>query len=385
MRRLGTGTVEVGSRERELVNEVLESGWFSPGEKVREFEKKFAAAHDQKFGVMTNSGTDALRIALGALKEKYRWNDFDEVLVPAMTFVATANIVYQNRLTPVFVDVDPVTLNMDPLKLERAVTRFSKAVIPVHLFGRMADMPEIMEVAQNHRLLVLEDSCETMGVRFRSGESAGSFGQIACFSTYACHLIVTGVGGMAITSDPELAHYMRSLMNHGRKGDTREERFVFERMGYSCRPTEFEAALGLAQLERLPEILKARQLNAQALDSMLRGTDEWLQRQDPDPVDREHAWMMYPLILRDEAMDRKDFCDELEKKGIETRPLFPLLGSPLYRRLRPDLRECYPIADHASKRGFYIGCHQGLTGDDLGYMAESILSVYDKQKSHVYA
>jgi dTDP-4-amino-4,6-dideoxygalactose transaminase len=213
--QLGVGTFDPTDRERELLMQALTSGRLSYGPMTRRFEREFAAFHDAKHAVFVNSGTSALCIALACLREVHGWQDGDEVLVPALTFVATANVVLEHRMTPVFVDCDPRTYNIDPGKIEARITPRTRAIMVVHLFGQVADMDPILAIAAKHGLRVIEDSCETMGVRYK-GRKAGSFGDISCFSTYVAHLIVTGVGGLAVTRDEKLAEILRSLANHGR-------------------------------------------------------------------------------------------------------------------------------------------------------------------------
>jgi dTDP-4-amino-4,6-dideoxygalactose transaminase len=421
--------VDIGPQEYEQVASVLDSGWVSPGRKVESFEKQFSALHDTSHGVMVNSGTDALRIALATLKEVHGWQDGDEVLVPALTFVATVNIVLQNKLTPVFVDVNPDDFNLNHQLIRESRTEKTRAIIPVHMFGLMADMyrmkPEISG------LKVIEDSCETMGTRFLDGfedgqnkkcygrwdekgpiaespgpgercnQVVGSFGDIACFSTYSCHLIVTGVGGIAITNNSQYAEIMRSYANHGRdpyflggysKADNPEElikrRFLYHRVGYSSRVSEFEAAMGLAQLNRLPDIVKRRALNATFLDTLLspvrwNGHDGFLQLPNVIPVNRQHAFMMFPIVIRDKSIDRDELCLFLESKGIETRPLMPLLTQPVYREMWGDITKNYPVAHEATTRGFYVGCHQQLTDNHLEYLARTLIAGCLAQKEAV--
>ncbi len=400
--KIPVGCVEIGEDEFAQVHSVLNSGWVSPGPKIAEFEQKFATLHDNQFGIMVNSGTDALRIALATLKEVNGWKDGDEVIVPALTFVATVNVILQNGLKPVFVDVDDRDFNIDISKVRAARTSRTRAIIPVHMFGRMADMYQL----ETEGLKVIEDSCETMGTRWidgfenvkgykgdRRNKSCGSFGDIACFSTYACHLIVTGVGGIATTNDPNLAEIMRSYANHGRDPfflgggsyvkvaeDPKEliqKRFLYHRVGYSSRVSEFEAALGLAQIQRLPQILKRRAQNARMLSDLLtqvwfNGIEGLLHLPPTIPVNREHAFMMYPIVIKDSTIDRDEFCLYLEERGIETRPLMPLLTQPVYRDIFGDIAKNYPVSYEATTQGFYVGCHQKLQMSDLEYLADVI-------------
>ncbi|PIR15079.1 MAG: aminotransferase DegT, partial [Elusimicrobia bacterium CG11_big_fil_rev_8_21_14_0_20_64_6] len=264
-REIGVGGFAVSPLARRYVNEALDSNRLSYGPFHRRFEAAFAAEHDSKHAVFCNSGTSALQIALQALKEKHGWADGDEVIVPSVTFIATSNIVLHNRMVPVFADVDPLTYTLDPAKFEAAITPKPRAVIPVHLLGLPADMDPIIAIARKHGLAVIEDSAETMFACYK-GRKVGSLGDIGCFSTYIAHYIVTGVGGLATTSDPDLCVRLRSLMNHGRDSiylsidddkaatgkklhEIVSKRFQFVSVGHSYRATELEAALGLAQLE----------------------------------------------------------------------------------------------------------------------------------------
>ncbi len=267
---IGVGCVDITHKERDYVNKVLDSGLITSGPILDKFESTFAARHGRSHGIMVNSGTDALRIALAALVEAEGWAFEDEVIVPALTFIASSNVIIQNGLRPVFVDVDHATFNIDPTKIEKAITKDTKAIMVVHLFGLPCDMQPIMAIAKKHGLKVIEDSCEAMGVNYK-GRPVGSLSDIACFSTYAAHIISTGVGGLAITDNENYAELMRSYANHGRDPyflgykdsavlnperhrNKKEQlqiidrRFKFDRIGYSARATQMEAALGLGTI-----------------------------------------------------------------------------------------------------------------------------------------
>jgi perosamine synthetase len=192
--QIGVGCLEITDKEKRYVNKVLETGRLSYGPFLKRFEKEFAEAHGARFAIMVNSGTSALEMAVACLKDVYCWKDGDEVLCPAVTFVASSNVILANNLMPVYVDVDPRTYNIDPDQIEKKITKRTKAIMVVHLFGQPAAMDKIMRIAKKHRLRVIEDSCETMFAKYK-GKSVGSFGDIACFSTYVAHILVTGVGG----------------------------------------------------------------------------------------------------------------------------------------------------------------------------------------------
>lgn len=391
-RHISLGCLEIGPAERRYVNDVLDSNRLSYGKYTRRFEQTFARAHGVRHAIMMNSGTSALQVALAALKEAGGWSDGDEVIVPAVTFIATSNIVLMNGLVPVFVDVDLQTYNLDPRKLEAKVTPKTRAILPVHLCGLPCDMDPILEVARRHDLKVLEDSCETMFARYRN-RPVGSFGNLAAFSTYMAHLIVTGVGGIITTNDDSLATMCRSFMAHGRDSiylsidddDTEDEerlraiidrRFAFIRLGFSYRVTELEAALGVAQLEKSDVMLLRRRQNAAHLSKGLARCQEFLQLPFV-PDEREHAFMIYPLLTR-AGCDRHELVAHLELHGIETRYLFPLLTQPFYRRLFGESLEAYPVAKQVHENGFYIGCHQNLTAEDLDYIIDIFEAFFSK-------
>ena len=391
--RIGVGCVDITSLEKKYVNEVLESGRLSAGPFLGRFESEFAKAHGVKYGLMVNSGTSALHIALLALGELYNWQDGDEIIVPAVTFVATANMVMEIGLKPVFVDVDARTYNIDPTKIEEKITNRTKAIIPVHLFGQPCDMDPILDIAKRYNLKIIEDSCETMFVKYR-GRSVGSFGDVACFSTYIAHLIVTGVGGLAISNDEETAKILKSLANHGRDNiyitiDDSEKiatdrdrlelisrRFNFVRPGYSYRVTEMEGALGLAQLQRRQEIISGHQETAQKLLAGLKPFDRWLQL-PYHPSYTEHAFMMFPIVIKDSNISKSDLTMFLEKSSIETRDMLPLTNQPVYRELYGEIENQYPVAQQINRNGFYIGCHQKITDEDVSYIVETFKIFFD--------
>lgn len=383
--QIGVGGLALGPRERKYLARVIKSNRLSYGPMSRRFERGWAKAHECKFAVFCNSGTSALHIALAALKEKHGWADGDEVLVPSVTFVATSNIVLHNRMTPVFVDVDAKTYNLDPAKLEEQITARTRAIIPVHLLGLPCDMDPILAVARRRGLRIIEDSCETTFARYK-GRAVGSFGDIGTFSTYVAHYIVTGVGGFATTSDADLAVRLRSLMNHGRdsiyvsidddkgaKGERLREivarRFSFVSLGHSFRATELEAAIGLGQLEHKDKIVRARKANAARLSEGLKDLEDRIQLATVPP-DREHMFMMYPIVLRDES--KGGLVNHLEQRGIETRDLLPLINQPVYKKLFGDLESRYPVARWLNRSAFYVGCHQELSRRELDKIVREV-------------
>lgn len=391
--QIGVGGVDITQRAKSLVNKVLDSGRLTAGPMMADFEQRFAEAHDCKFALMSNSGTSALQIALAALKERHGWADGDEVLVPAVTFVATSNVVMYNNLKPVFVDVDPIYYGIDPERIEAHITDRTRAIMPVHLAGHPCDMTPILEISEKHGLCMVEDSAETMFSRDH-GRPVGSFGDIGCFSTYVAHVINTGVGGLCTTSDPELIVMLKSLMNHGRdsiyiridddkaaSGDDlfniADRRFSFTRLGHSFRCTEMEAALGIAELEQSEASIARRRQIAAQYNAGLADLAGYLQT----PAVRlgaEHVYMFYPLVLTDPGFKRDDLISFLERSGVETRYLLPLINQPVYRDLFGNLDAQYPVAAHLNNNAFYIGSHPQISDEEIGYVIEVFHDFFKK-------
>lgn len=381
--QIGVGGFHLSARAKELVQQVLESNRLTAGPMMARFEAEVAALHGCKYGLMCNSGTSALQIALAAFKEVDRWSEGDEVLVPAITFVATSNVVLYNGLRPVFVDVDPSYYTIDPTKISEKITSRTRAILPVHVGGQPCDMDPILEIARRHHLRIIEDSAETMFMHDK-GRPVGSMGDVGCFSTYAAHMITTGVGGLCTTNDREIIVILKSLMNHGRDSiyiriDDDENaqgeelfhivksRFSFVRLGHSFRATEMEAALGLAQLEERETFCARRKEVAARLTEGLSNLEEHLQL----PKVRhgsEHSFMFYPITILNPRVERDALIRHLEDHAIETRYLLPLINQPIYRKLFGNLDAQYPVASRLNQNAFYIGCHPDMSDEDVAYV-----------------
>ena len=250
----------IGEEEKRAVMEVLDSSVLAQGPKVAAFEEAFARMVGVKYAIATSSGTTALHTALLA----HGISAGDEVITPSFTFIASANSVLYVGARPVFVDIDPATFNLDPAKIEAAITPRTKAIMPVHLFGLTADMDPIMEIARKHGLIVIEDACQSHGAQYK-GKQAGSMGT-GCFSMYPTKNITSAEGGVITTDDAEIAESCRVIRQHGMR-----RRYYHDELGFNFRMTDVHAAIGLAQLQKLESFNQARIANAQFLSAHLRG------------------------------------------------------------------------------------------------------------------
>lgn len=377
---IGVGHYKTTKTIRDNVKEVLDMGRLSYGKFTKQFEQDFAFIHERKYGVFCNSGTSALQVALHTLKIAHGYKDGDEVIVPALTFVATINIILQNNMKPVLVDIDEY-YGLDPTKLKAAITPRTKVIIPVHIAGQMCDMQEIMNIAHTHKLKVIEDSCETM---FASHRGKIAWSAISCYSTYVAHILTTGVGGFACTNNPEYAEIIRSLCNHGRDGiyismednkkgkEVIKKRFKFDHVGYSYRATELEAAIGLAQLTTIRDEIEKRKENAAFLTEHLSKHDE-IELPKIRPL-TDHVFMFYPITIKGNKEQRTRLVEYLEAKGIETRYLLPLTNQPVYKGLFNE--KDYPNAMRCNNSSFYIACHPGLTKADLLHIIKTFDTYY---------
>lgn len=377
-RRIGVGEVRISEKAKENVLQVLENKRLTYGPFTQEFERRFAALHGKRFACFVNSGTDALRIGLAAMKEHYGWHDNAGVIVPALTFVSSLNVIRQVGLMPRLVDVELATYGIDPDKLEQAYG--DVAIMPVHLFGQPCD-PKVITWARERNYRIIDDSCESM---FVPGIADGD---VSCFSTYASHVISTGVGGLATTNDAELAGLIRSLANHGRSGiytdyesldspQKMDERFHFERMGYSARATELEAAIGCAELDDHQKNLYRRRSVASSLLASLTGLPLVLPRVRQNY--QSSSWMMF--TLRAESKEIRDaLVNHLEEHGIKTRYAVPLTNQPYVKQLFGDgVEERFPNAKKVNDTGFYIGSFPSMTEEDVAYIAEAFTDFFHR-------
>jgi dTDP-4-amino-4,6-dideoxygalactose transaminase len=391
-RRVPFGTITITDTAKRLIQQALETGRISSGKLVREFEDRFAALVGAREAVAVSTGTDADTLALAVLHD-FGAERGDEVIVPALSFVATGNAVIHAGFTPVFVDVERETLNIDPSRIEEAVTPKTRAIMPVHLMGKPADMDAVNGVARKHGLVVVEDAAEAHGARYK-GKPAGSLADLAAFSVYVAHIITTGEGGVVTTDNEQYADILRSLRSHGRacsckqctlnissghcskrfRGEGGEDvRFTFERIGYSCKMNELEAAIGLGALEIYEEILAKRHKNLLYVLNRFERFAPHLSTIREEPWERigPHA---IPIVVNEGApFTRAELTAHLEKNGIETRTLFPSMPTqcPGFAFLGHALGE-FPNAEYIGRQGLHIGVHQDLGEEDMAYVIDTL-------------
>ena len=325
---------DIGEAEVESVVDTLRSGWLTTGPKVRQFEEDFARYVGCQHGVAVNSATAALHLALSAVGVK----EGDEVIVPTMTFAATAEVVLYFRAKPVLVDCRRDTLNLDPKQIEKAITAKTKAIMPVHIAGQACDMDRIMEIARVHDLRVIEDAAHALPARFQ-GEMIGTIGDITCFSFYATKTITTGEGGMATTENPEWADRMRIMGLHGISKDawkryTAEGSWYYEILypGYKYNLTDIAAAIGIEQLRKCDRFWESRQRYAMLYNEGLQNVPGLITPYVAPDV--QHAWHLYILQLDLEQLriGRNEFITLLKQANIGTSVHFiPLHLHPYYR------------------------------------------------------
>lgn len=318
---------DITEAERKAVQDVLKTTMLSMGPRIPAFEKGMARLADRRYAVAVNSGTSALHLALLALGI----GKGDEVIVPSFSFIASSNCILYAGATPVFVDIERDTFNIDPVKIEKAVTKRTKAILAVDVFGEPAAWDEILRIAKKHHLKVIEDSAEAMGTLYK-GKRCGGFGDVAIFSFYPNKQMTTGEGGMVLTDDKRIEELCRSMTNQGRR--QKNGRWLEHvRLGYNYRITEMQAALGLAQLRRLPGMLRKRTAAA-SLYSRLLSKEKRVILPVPRPGVRR-SWFVYVLMLASPftRSHRDRLVKLMAKKGVQCSTYFePIHLQPFYRQ-----------------------------------------------------
>jgi perosamine synthetase len=352
--------------EAAYVSDCIESTWISSaGQYVERFEAAFAEFCDVGYAVSCCNGTAALHLALLALGVE----PGDEVIVPTLTFVATANAVTYCGARPVFVDSDPEIWSLDPSLLPDLITARTKGIIVVHLYGHPVDMDPVLALAQKHGLFVIEDAAEAHGAEYK-GRRIGSLGDVAAFSFYGNKLLTTGEGGMVVTNDAGLAAKVHQLKG---QGVDPHRRYWFPVIGYNYRLTNIAAAIGLAQMEKADwHVSRRREVAAQYAQHLKSSPDIKLQ---PEKSWARHAYWMTSVVLDEHAaVPRDEVMARLADAGIETRPFFhPMHTLPMYQELAQE--QGYPVAERLASHGINLPSSATLSGEDVAFVCDQLTHI----------
>lgn len=372
--RIMFGDLVIGDIAKKYIQRALDKNWVSEGVNVKEFEEKFAEKFGYKYTIVTSSGTDADICCCASLYD-FGAKRGDEIIVPALTFVASANSILAAGFIPKFVDIKVETLNIDPSKIEAAITYKTKAIMVVHTMGKPCEMDPILEIANAYNLKVIEDACEAHGATY-NGKVVGSIGDMGTFSFYAAHVVVSGEGGMVVTNNDEIANVLRSTKSHGRPFGSIY--FDFQRIGFNSRMNELTAAVGLEGMEYFDQTFNKRKNNLYKLLELteeLSGYLYFLEEESYEKVS-PHA---FPIVLKDENFDRDRLYNFLESKGIQCKTLFGSLPTQhkVFKFLNYEYGQ-FPAAEYVGKNGLHFGIHQYLNDDDLLFISDT-LKEYFKQ------
>jgi len=379
-----------GNEEIKAVNTSLKNGWLTPGKITKEFENRIAKLFGKKFGLFVNSGSSANLIAL----EAYKFKKGSEVITPACNFNTTVSPIIQTGLVPVFVDVGLGTYTIEVSELEKALSKKTVAVMVPHLIGNFVDLPKIKEFCKKHRLVFIEDSCDTIGGLYK-GKPSGIWSDVVTTSFYASHIITAGgAGGMLMTNDKKLRERARIFRDWGRGISRHDEKirsrlatfkidgkpydsaFVFVERGYNFKPTEMQAAFGLKQLERLNSFVYTRKNNFKYLYDFFKKYENYFILPKEEKNTKTN-WLAFPLTVKKEApFKRNNLVKYLEDNKIQTRPLFSgnILKQPAYRGIKHRKIGNLKNSQYILEQSFLIGAHHGLTKP----MLEHVVYIFER-------
>ena len=359
----------LNGNEKKYLNECIDTGWISSeGPFIKQFENTFTARVGRKHGIAVSNGTAALDAAIEALNIK----PGDEVIMPAFTIISCIGQIVRAGGKPVLVDSDPITWNMDVTQIKSKITERTKVIMVVHIYGLPVDIDPVLDIAKRHGLKVLEDAAEMQGQTYK-GEPCGSFGDISTFSFYPNKLTTTGEGGMVVTNNDTLAEKCRSLRNLCFQS---HKRFVHERLGWNLRMTNMQAALGVAQLERLDEFVIRKRAMGQLYTELLAETSG-IQLPLPSTDYAENVYWVFGVIL-DDKIDfyAAEAIRRLAAKNIGSRPFFwPMHEQPVLKKIGLFKGEKYPVAERIARRGFYLPSGLALTEEQIQKSAQALKEI----------
>jgi len=367
--RIPLSAPEITERDIEAVTGVLRTSSLSLGPKVGEFERAISHYVGASDAIAVNSGTSGLHLCIRALGI----SEGDEVLVPSFTFIAVANAVRYERAIPVFVDIEPETLNLDPNKLEQAITARTKAIIVVHTFGCPAELTSIMKIARRHGLFVIEDACEAIGAEYQ-GQKVGALGDAGVFAFYPNKQITTGEGGAVVTSNSDIALKVRKLRNQGRDGS--EEWFQHTELGYNYRISDINCALGIEQLKRVDSILDRRESIAREYSDILRSASDLMVPAMALPR-RKISWFVYVVRLsnRFDQAHRDWIVNEMQSRGIALGRYFaPIHLQPVYRPSDSG-KTALPVTEFEASRALALPFFNRIREDEIKEVCQTLVEL----------
>ncbi len=371
--RLPMAMPDITGKEIQAVVRVLQSRNLSFGSQIVEFEKLAAAEAQANFAVAVINGTSALHLSVVAAGI----GEGDEVITTPYSFISSSNCLLYEKAKPVFVDIDPVTLNIDPNLIEAAITPRTKAILPVHLFGQPADMDPILEIANRHGLVVIEDACEALGAEYK-GKKVGALGKAGSFAFYPNKQITTGEGAVLITNDEEWYYLFRSLRNQGR--DRFDEWLNHSRLGYNYRMTEMNAAVGVVQMGRLDELLGRRQAVAEMYGKALAKIDG-VTPLTIVPNTTRMSWFIY-VVKFEQNINRNRVLSILSENGIPTRPYFsPIHLQPFYQKRFGYKEGDFPISENAGRSSLALPFFTTMKQEEINTVCESLAEAVNKIKT----
>ena len=357
----------ISKEAKQYVQEAMDTGWLSAaGPCVEKFEKMFAEYIGVKHAIFVTSGTAALHLALATLDLK----EGDEVIVPDFTMIGSIFPIMYTGATPVFIDVEPDTFNIDVSQLESKITNKTKAIMPVHIYGHSCDMDPVMEIAKKYDIAVVEDAAEVHGGTYK-GKRCGSIGTINAFSFYGNKIITTGEGGMVCTNDDALAMRARSLKD---LAHSPEKRFLHTELAFNYRATNLQAAVGLGQMENIDMFLERKKSMAQKYNTLLADIKGITLPTTKDYA--ENVYWMYALLVNDElGMTRDELCIKLKEKGVDTRDFFlPCHSQPAVQKVFPST-ESFPVSEDIAERGFYLPSGIAITDEQIEYVSDVLHAI----------
>lgn len=358
----------LNGNEKRYLNECIDTGWISSeGPFVEKFEQAFAERVQRKYAIAVANGSLALDAAVVALGI----GPGDEVILPTFTIISCAAAIVRAGATPVLVDCDAQTWNMNIAEVEAKITARTRAIMPVHIYGLPVDMDPLIALANKHKLAIIEDAAEMHGQTYK-GKACGSFGELSTFSFYPNKHVTTGEGGMIVTDDAQLAEKCRSLRNLCFQP---QQRFIHEELGWNLRFTNMQAAIGLAQLERLDEFVARKRAMGARYTELLNGTSK-VQLPLVSADYAENIYWVYALVPDRELANAKQMMTALQQKKIGTRPFFwPMHEQPVFHKLGLFKNEHYPVAENIARQGFYLPSGMALTDAQIVRSAEALQQV----------